>query len=138
MGSFFSIIAGVIVSVVSGAVGYVFATFYIRPILRYCDLKHQLIVDLIVYANAVNPEGYNDFIKEHHEKRVIALRTHSAEFLACYEDLPKIFKKLLNCRNEDPGNAADNLMVLSNTTDYEDAHKQVDKIKKHLNISISI
>jgi len=128
----------VIISVIAGALGYLAATFWFRPILRYFDLKHALVVDLIVYENAIDPSGMNDFIQDQHEKRVLSLRTHSAEFIACYEDLPHWFKCVLSKRNEDPRNASTNLMGLSNTRDYEAASKRVHKIKSYLNINLPI
>jgi len=127
-----------VISVIAGAIGYLAATFWFRPILRYYDLKHNLIVDLIVYANAINPEGMNDFIKNQHEKRVLSLRKHSAEFLACYVDLPRWFKYILTIFKEEPQNASGDLMGLSNTREYNAATARVEKIKKYLRIDAPI
>jgi hypothetical protein len=122
----------VIISVIAGAIGYLVATFWFRPILRYFDLKHKLVVDLVVYANAINPSGDDESIQSLHEKRVLALRNHSAEFLACFEDLPSWFQWVLQKRSENPRNASGNLMGLSNTRDYDQTRARIESIKKHL------
>jgi hypothetical protein len=71
-----------ILSILAGALGYLAVNFWIRPIKRYYDLKHDLVVDQIFYANAVNPAGMNDYIHEQHTKRVLTFRKHLAAFLA--------------------------------------------------------
>ena len=117
-----------ILSIIAGATGYLTVNFWIKPIIRYKDLKHQLIVDLIYYADAINPEGDNDFFQEKNRKRRLALRMHSAEFVACYLSLPLWYQDCLGIDKEEPMNAATHLMGLSNTFDYDDAAKLVKKI----------
>ena len=127
-----------IISVICGAIGYLAATFWFRPMLRYYDLKHNLIVDLIFYANAINPEGMSDLLKNQHEKRILSLRKHSAEFLACYLDLPSWYKCILRKIKEEPLNASGDLMGLSNTCECDAAYRRVEKIKKYLRINAPI
>jgi hypothetical protein len=128
-----------ILSIFAGAFGYLAVNFWIRPIKRYYDLKHDLVVDQIFYANAVNPAGMNDYIHEQHAKRVLAFRKHSAAFLACFQYLPWWFKFfILSKRGEEPCNASPELMGLSNTCDYDDAAKRVEKIRKYLRIDLPL
>lgn len=125
-----------IISIAAGAAGYLLVTFWVRPILRYRDLKHQLVVDLIYYANAVSPDGMSEFIQEHHNNRVLALRKHSAEFVACYLNLPLWYQGWLDIDKEEPMNAATHLMGLSNTGAFDTAAWRVRKIEEFLRIKI--
>jgi hypothetical protein len=127
-----------LLNILAGAAGYLVINFWIRPIKRYYDLKHDLVVDLIFYANAVNPEGMGVVIKEQHERRVLALRKHSAAFLACYQYLPRWFKYILSKRGEEPCNASPELMGLSNTRDFDATAKRVEKIRKYLRIDLPL
>jgi hypothetical protein len=124
------------ISIAAGAAGYLIVTFWAKPIIRYKDLKHQLVVDLIYYANAIEPSGMNDFIQDLHKKRVLALRRHSAEFVACFLNLPLWYQGFLEIDEEEPMNAAPQLMGLSNTRDYEQAARRIELIEKYLRIKI--
>lgn len=128
----------VLMGIASGGLGYLFATFWIRPILRYLDVKHQVLSDLIFYASAINADGMNENIKDRVLHRIEANKRHSADLTACYIDLPFWYKWFLKKRKETPEAAATHLMGLSNTADHETAYKRVDKIKEHLRIKTDV
>lgn len=128
----------VLISIVAGAGGYLLATFWFQPILRYREIKHNVFADLIFYANAINADGMNEVIKTRMEKRLEANRRHSAELTACYNDLPIWYRKWLQRNRENPIEAASYLMELSNTSDFDPAGKSVEKIKQHLKIYMNI
>lgn len=128
----------VFISILAGAGGYLLATFWFQPILRYREIKHSVFADLIFYANAINADGMNEIMKGRMEKRLEANRRHSAELTACYNDLPIWYRKWLQRNDEKPIEAASHLMGLSNTFDYDPADKRVEKIKQHLKIYTNI
>jgi hypothetical protein len=128
----------VVISIASGGLGYLFATFWIRPILRYLNVKHQVLSDLIFYASAINADGMNENIRTRMLNRIEANKRCSADLTACYIDLPFWYIWFLKKHKESPEAVATQLMGLSNTSDYESAHKQIDKIKEHLRIKTDV
>ncbi len=128
----------VLISILSGAGGYLITTFWFQPILRYREIKHNVFADLIFYANAINSDGMNEVIKNRMEKRIETNRRHSAELTACYKDLPILYRKWLQRNGEDPISAASHLMGLSNTFEFDPAEKRLEKIKENLKIYTNI
>lgn len=128
----------VLISIFAGASGYLLATFWFQPILRYREIKHHVFSDLIFYANAINAEGMNEIMKQRMEQRVESNRRHSAELTSCYKDLPLWYRKWLERNGEKPMEAANHLMGLSNTYEYDPADKRIVKIKEHLKILTNV
>lgn len=128
----------VLISILSGAGGYLITTFWFQPILRYREIKHNVFSDLIFYANAINSDGMNEVMKDRMEKRIEANRRHSAALYACYKDLPIWYRKWLERSGEDPVSAASDLLGLSNTFEFDSAEKRLEKIKKNLKIYTNI
>ncbi len=126
-----------IIGLIAGAAGYLVATFWMRPILRYLDLKQQVCSDLIFFANVVNAEGLNDEMKERMWKRVEANRRHSADLTACLLVLPSWYKCWLEYRGHNPEKAANDLMGLSNTFEDNKADRRIERIKTALGFGTS-
>ena len=124
-------------AVVAGAVGFLLANFWFKPILRFKEIKSQVASGLIFYANVINADNLNEEMKERLLKRVEANRRHSADLSANYDELPKIYKYLLNRKGIYPKKASKSLMGLSNTFEWRDAEKRVDEIKSNLGIKDS-
>lgn len=125
----------VLIGLVGGAFGYLVTTFWMRPILRYGELRQQILSDLIFYAQVINAEGLNEEMQELYRTRVEANRHHCANLIACLLDLPRVYQGWLKCRGHCPETAAIQLMGLSNTTDYDQAARRIEKIKKCLGIT---
>lgn len=53
-----------LLGVVAGAIGYLLVTFCMRPVLRYLELKEQVVSDMIFYSNVINADGLNGEMKE--------------------------------------------------------------------------
>jgi hypothetical protein len=53
-----------LLSIVAGAGGYLIATFWVRPILRYKDLKYQIASDLVFFANAIELQKLDGSLRE--------------------------------------------------------------------------
>jgi len=131
-------LVALIIGLIAGAVGYLVTTFWMHPILRYLDLRQQVLSDLIFYANVVNADRLNDEMKDRMWKRVEANRRHSADLTACLLGLPSWYKHWLKHRGHDPKDAANNLMGLSNTFDYRDADKRIERIKTALGFGTDV
>ena len=128
----------VLVGVASGAVGYWFTTFWMKPILRYKELRSDILISLIFYAQVTNANGLNDRMKKLYEDRIESNRRHSAELTACLIELPSWYKYWLRKNGYMLERAAQDLIGFSNTTDYEAANKRVERIKAALCISTEL
>jgi hypothetical protein len=125
-------LVAVVLGMVAGAVGYWITTFWMRPILRYRELRMKVFSDFIFYAQVVNADGMNDGLKALYEERIISNRRHSADLAACLTELPSWYRWWLHRRGHAPERAAKHLIGYSNTTDYDAAEKVRRAIKKAL------
>ncbi|HQA35415.1 MAG TPA: hypothetical protein PLD41_16455, partial [Casimicrobium huifangae] len=128
----------VFVGIVAGAVGYWVTTFWMKPILRYRELRSKVLSDLIYFAQVINADGLNERMQKLYEERIEANRRSSAELTACLLELPRWYKALLRCRGYNPEAAAQDLIGFSNTTDYDAAAKRVGRIKAALGIQTTL
>lgn len=122
-------------SVCCGAMGFLVAQFWFQPILRYREIKGQIISDLIFYANAINAEGLNEEMKQRTLDRMVANRKHSADLTACFYKFPKIYRYYLIKIGERPDFACGELIGLSNTSESHAAQTRIDKIQALLRIN---
>lgn len=125
-----------IFGIAAGGVGYLIATFWMRPILRYRDIKYQVASDLVFYANAIELQKQDGSFREDTLQRKERNRRHAADLVAIYSDLPAWYQRCLLKRNENPQEASKDLIGLSNSSEQEDAKKYIVNIKKHLRLSI--
>lgn len=123
-----------LIGVFAGAFGYWFAIFCMQPILRYRDIKNNILMDFIYFAQVINAEGLNDEMKKLYSERVLANRKKSAQLTASIQDLPKCYLKFLKWKKYYPNEAAEHLIGYSNTTDYEMSHKIETAIRKKLGL----
>ena len=124
----------VIISIIAGAAGYLIVTFIFRPILRLRTIRFQVASDLEFYANAINDDGLNEEMKKRVNDRRVSNRRHSADLAAIYYELPSRYKRYLERRGMRIQKAAQALMTLSNTFDFEPANVQIDNIRRWLQI----
>lgn len=113
----------VLIGIGAGAFGYWFSTFSVQPILRYQNVRNQVLMDFVYLAQVVNADGLNDEMKELYRQRVLANRRSSAALKAAILDLPGWYKFYLAMRGRKPNDAARNLIGFSNTTEYESSHR---------------
>ena len=121
-------------SVCCGAAGYLIAHFWFQPILKYREIKDQIISDLIFYANAINTKGLNEEMKQRVLDRMVANRMRSAELSASFYKFPKFYRKYLMKTEERPDFACGELIGLSNTSEFNAAQTRIDKIQEYLKI----
>lgn len=122
----------VLIGIIAGAVGYLVATFWMQPILKYRELRMKVYADFIFYAQAVSAEGLSERLQKLYEERVIANRKSSADLAACIAELPRWYLAFLRTRGLHPDRAATHLIGYSSTTDYEQAAKVMRAIKTAL------
>ncbi len=123
-----------LIGIAAGAFGYWFTTLWMQPILRYRDLRNQVLMDFIYYAQVINADGLNEEMKTLHRERGLANRRTSAALSAAILGLPRWYLWLLNRKGLAPSAAAENLIGYSNTTDYEQAHKVEGAIRRKLGL----
>ena len=112
-------------SLVAGGLGYLIVTFWINPILRYIQIRHDVTSDLVYYANVISPDNLNEKLKEKYEARIDSNRRHAAEMAASYYRLPRWYRAWLKKIGEEPLVASKNLIGLSNCNlDTSDHHIQ--------------
>jgi len=130
MESYWVFLAGLI----AGATGFLVTQFWMQPVLRYRESKHSVIVELIVYANAVALFPGEAFTDSRTSERLKANRSRAAELRACNWSLPGWYRFWLRLRKEDPQIAARELIGLSNTTEHQEAASRVRAIKSALRL----
>ena len=124
-----------IISFAFGVFGYIITQFWLRPILRYRELKRRVASDLAGYVIAETVEGADKKTDRRTKDRPAAIRRHSDELSSSYSyDLPPWYRLVLQRRGESPVEASKHLMKLSNTRNSEHAERQVEKIKAVLKI----
>jgi len=124
----------VLIGIVAGALGYWFTTFSMQPILRFRDFRNQVLMDFIYYAQVINANGLNDKMKALYQERVLANRKASAQLSAAIQDLPHWYLAFLRHKGHRPEEAARHLISYSNNTEYEEAHKLEDAIRRKLGL----
>lgn len=114
----------VVIGIIAGAIGYWFTTFSMQPILRFRELRHQVLKDFIYYAQVVNADDLNDDMKALYWERILSNRKVSAQLSAAQLNLPCWYRYVLKLRGYDIKEAARNLIGYSNTTEYDLAAKK--------------
>ena len=128
-------IALLLFSLIAGGSGYLIATFWMNPIMRYLQIRHEVTSDLIFYANVMHECLLGDRLQERADERRVSNRKHASEIAACYYRLPWWYKKyFLEKRHEDPLMASKNLIGLSNSSN-ETYTGHVSALKSALNLN---
>ncbi len=123
-----------LIGLVAGAFGYWFTTFNMQPILRFRNLRNQILMDFIYYAQVINAEGLNEEMQSLHRERILANRRASSQLTAAIQDLPKWYLIYLTRKGYCPEEAAHHLIGYSNTTEYEQSHKVEAAIRRQLGL----
>ena len=123
-----------IFSLLAGGSGYLIVTFWMDPVLRYLNIRHEVTSDLLFYSNVTYEDLLGFELKQRAKDRRIANRKHASEIAACYYRLPWWYKKFfLNRRNEDPLRASRSLIGLSNSSNIT-YDKHIAALKIALNL----
>ncbi|CAN7438787.1 hypothetical protein LJR118_002886 [Acidovorax sp. LjRoot118] len=121
---FDSTFASTLLTIAAGALGYCLATFWLKPMVLYIELRSKVLSDLVYYANVQSPEGLvPDEIRRGAEGHN-ALRRHAGELAACDEQLPAFYKGYLRLRGRSLSRCSELLIGLSNTVEFDMADKK--------------
>lgn len=123
-----------LLSVLAGGTGYLIVTFWVRPILRYRDIKYEVAADLVFFANALDLQKQDESLRADTLQRQENNRRHAAQLVAIYPDLPRWYQWWLRKRDEAPRKASGELIGLSNSSTREDAKDYIKGVKKHLRL----
>lgn len=141
--NFFTLLIGafkeylvIMFSFAAGCAGYYFIHFFVNPVLRYYDIRHQVTSDLFYYANAIgSKDGAAEALRRRQQERQDANRKHAAEIIAVYYRLPGYYRFWLKRKGEDPLEASRSLVGLANSVNDDQAYPHIKRMVKSLNIS---
>lgn len=125
-----------LLSIAAGAAGYLMTTFWVRPILRYRDIKYEVASDLVFFANAIELQRGDGSLREDTLARMDANRRHAADLAAINCELPAWYRYWLERRKEDSKLASSELIGLSNASNRDEAKERIKNVKVHLRISL--
>lgn len=108
--------------------GYLIATFWVRPILRYRDIKYQVASDLVFFANAIGSQTNRAL------ERMDANRRRAADLAAINGELPSWYRWWLTKHHEDPKQASKELIGLSNAPDVNEAKERIEHVRQWLGL----
>ena len=124
-----------IISFVVGLLGYIVVRFWMLPIGRYIRVKSRFASDLRTFLDMLQAEQPQNTKSSQIQDRQVSLRRHSSDLVSIYQDeLPYWYRLYLESKKEQPIEAAESSMRLSNTRKSEHAFQQADAIKSFLRL----
>ena len=123
------------ISFVIGLFGYIVIRFWILPIGRYLRVKSRFASDMNALLDMLQAEQARNTDNSPIQDRQVSLRRRSSDLVSIYQDeLPYWYRLYLASKKEQPLEAADFSMRLSNTRKPEHAFRQADEIKDFLRL----
>lgn len=122
-------------SFVVGLLGYIVVRFWILPIGRYVRVKDRFASDLRTLLDMLQDEQPYHTENSQIQDRRVSLRRYSSDLVSIYQkELPYWYRLYLESKKEQPLEAAEFSMRLSNTRKLEHAFRQADEIKGFLRL----
>ena len=123
------------ISFIIGLLGYIIVRFWMLPIGRYVRVKSHLTSDLRVLLNMFQGEHPQNTENSKIKDRQISLRRHSSDLVSIFQnELPYWYRLYLESKKEQPLEAAEYSVRLSNTRHSEHAFRQAEEIKGFLRL----
>ncbi|MBU0769452.1 MAG: hypothetical protein KJ687_10205 [Proteobacteria bacterium] len=123
------------ISFVIGIVGYIVVRFWILPIARYKRVKSRFASDIRALLEMLQAEQPRNTENSQIQDRQVSLRRCSSDLVSIYQDeLPYWYRLYLESKKEQPFEAVESSMRLSNTRKLEHAFRQADEIKGFLRL----
>ncbi len=124
-----------IISFVIGMFGYIIIRFWLLPIVRYIRVKSRFALELRALLNMLQTEKSQNTENSKIKNRQVSLRLQSSNLVSIYQnELPYWYRLYLESKKEQPLEAAESSMRLSNTHKLEHAIRQTDEIKNLLRL----
>ena len=129
------IYVAVFISFVIGLFSYIVVRFWMLPIGRYIRVKNRFASDLRALLDMLQAEQPLNTENSQIQDRQVSLRRYSSDLVSIYQDeLPYWYRLYLESKKEQPFEAAESSMRLSNTRKLEHAFRQADEIKGFLRL----
>ena len=123
------------ISFVVGLFGYIVVRFWVLPIGRYLRVKSRFASDMRSLLDMLQAKPSRKTKNSQIQDRQVSLRRHSSDLVSIYqEELPYWYRLYLESKKEQPLEAAEFSMRLSNTRKPEHAFRQADEIKDFLRL----
>jgi hypothetical protein len=123
------------ISFIIGLLGYFVVRFWILPIGRYIQVKGRFASDLRTLLDMLQAEQPYKTENSQKQDQQVSLRRHSSDLVSIYQnELPYWYRLYLESKKEQPLEAAEFSMRLSNTRKLEHAIRQADEIKGFLRL----
>lgn len=121
-----------LVAAISAVIGYLLVNFTMSPILKYREIRRQIDVDLVYFANAYQVFGASKDPDEPFKERVSANRKAAAELRAIYRFLPRAYRGWIRMWGHKPLEASRRLIGLSNTNNLQDGFALIISAEKDI------
>ncbi|TWI71766.1 hypothetical protein LZ24_01782 [Desulfobotulus alkaliphilus] len=126
-----SVVWGIIVGFFLGSFGYILIRFIISPVFQYRKLKKKIAEDLKI----IERSSRKDRLNRADLKRADGLRLHAKALIHQMElVLPLWFRLSLERQNENPLEAASEMMTLSGIRTPEHMEKRIETVRRHLRL----
>ena len=123
------------ISFVIGLFGYIIVRFWMLPIGRYIQVKSRFASDLRTLLDMLHAEQPRNTENSQIQDRQVSLRRHSSDLVSIYQnELPYWYRLYLESKKEQPLEAAEFSIRLSNTRKLDHAFRQADEIKGFLRL----
>ena len=123
------------ISFIIGLLGYFVVRFWILPIGRYIQVKGRFASDLRTLLDMLKAEQPYKTENSQKQDRQVSLRRHSSDLISIYQnELPYWYRLYLESKKEQPLEASESSMRLSNTHKLEHAIRHADEIKGFLRL----
>ncbi|TYT75039.1 hypothetical protein [Desulfobotulus mexicanus] len=126
-----SVVWGVLVGFFLGSFGYILTRFIISPVFQYRKLKKKIAADLKI----IERSSRKDVLNKVDISRIDGLRLHAKVLIHQMElVLPLWFRLSLERQNENPLEAASEMMTLSGIRTPEHMEKRILTVRRYLRI----
>jgi len=123
------------ISFIIGLLGYFIVRFWILPIGRYIQVKGRFASDLRTLLDMLQAEQPYKTENSQKQDQQVSLRRHSSDLVSIYQnELPYWYRLYLESKKEQPLEASEFSMRLSNTRNLEHVIRQADEIKGFLRL----
>jgi hypothetical protein len=123
-----------LVGIITGSAAFFISTYWMQPILKYREIRQQVLSDLVYFANAISSETTGDAWQPRVIERMNANRKSAANLEACLFLIPAWYLRWIKSSGQDPHTAVSQLIGLSNDQDFSSSDRRIGIIKSNLGI----
>ena len=125
------------ISVVIAVASWLSLNFWMKPVIRYLELKREIKSDLVTYGNVMDPPFIsNEYLTNRRRERQDRNRHHAGELRAVKHELPFWFRWFLKLVKEKPAKASTALVGMSNANEVVDIENFLTMLKSALRLPL--